>query len=68
MTVSAALANQPRKTYSWTDENGVRHYGDRIPAKYAEAHKRVLNEQGIVVDHVEGRKSEEQLAAERAQA
>lgn len=68
MTVSGALANQPRKTYSWTDENGVRHYGDRIPAEYAEAHKRVLNEQGIVVDHVEGRKSEEQLAAERAQA
>lgn len=68
MMVPGALADQPRKTYSWVDENGVTHYGDSVPARYAEAQKRVLNEQGVVVDYVEGRKTEEQLAAERAEA
>ncbi len=68
MIVPSALADQPRKTYSWVDEDGVTHYGDSVPAKYAEAKKRVLNEQGVVVDYVEGRKTEEQLAAERAEA
>ena len=68
MIAPGALADQPRKTYSWVDENGVTHYGDSVPARYAEAQKRVLNEQGVVVDYVEGRKTEEQLAAERAEA
>ena len=68
MIAPGALADQSRKTYSWVDENGVTHYGDSVPAKYAEAQKRVLNEQGVVVDYVEGRKTAEQLAAERAEA
>lgn len=53
------------KVYKWVDEHGVTHYGDSIPAKYAELPKEVLNEHGITVDNLEGKKSAEQIEAER---
>lgn len=53
-----------RQTYSWVDDEGVRHYGDSIPAEYADKPKEVLNEQGVAVDQLDGKKTEEQLAAE----
>ncbi|MEM8814697.1 MAG: DUF4124 domain-containing protein [Pseudomonadota bacterium] len=65
---SGALADQGRKTYSWVDENGVRHYGDSVPAEYAEVPKDVLNEHAVTIDRVAGRKSEEEIAAERLEA
>ena len=65
---SGAIADQGRKTYSWVDENGVRHYGDSVPAQYAEVPKDVLNEHAVTIDRVEGRKTEEQLEAERLEA
>src|SRR5690606_31400143 len=36
--------------FKWTDENGVVHYGDRIPPQYANQDRSVLNNQGIIVD------------------
>ncbi len=65
---SSAVHGEERKTYSWVDEEGNLHYGDKVPAQYAEQDKRVLNEQAVVIDKLQGRKSEEQLAAERAEA
>ena len=59
---------QSRSSYTWVDDDGVRHYGDKIPAEYADKEKSVINEHGVVVDVIEGKKSEEQLAAERAAA
>ena len=59
------FADQHGKVYSWTDENGQVHYGDSIPAKYAEEHARVLNSRGIEVDRRVGKKSAEELEAER---
>lgn len=55
---------QQRGTYSWVDDEGITHYGDRIPPEYADKPKTVLNDQGVAVDQLEGKKSEEQLAAE----
>jgi len=60
----AALADEPR-VYKWVDEHGVTHYGDSIPAKYAELPKQVLNDHGVTVDELEGKKTAEQLEAER---
>ncbi len=62
-----AVAAQQRggSTYSWVDDEGVRHYGDRIPAEYADMPKQVVNEHGVTVGHIEGRKTAEQLEAER---
>lgn len=63
----APLASQAQVPtyYKWVDENGVTHYGDSIPAKYAELPKDVLNDQGVKVDTLEGKKTPEQIEAER---
>ncbi len=53
------------KVFRWVDENGVIHYGDSIPAKYAELPKQVLNEHGVAVQELEGKKTPEQIEAER---
>jgi hypothetical protein len=60
----SALAQQA-KVYKWVDKDGVTHYGDSIPAEYAELPKEVINEHGITVDNLEGKKSAEELEAER---
>jgi len=54
--------------YKWVDENGVTHYGDRIPPQYAKKESSVLNKQGVEVARREAQKTAEQIAAEeRAQ-
>ena len=60
-----AGAQQNSATYRWVDDEGVVHYGDRIPAEYAEKPKQILNDQGITVEHLQGKKTEEELEAER---
>jgi len=62
-----AVAAQQRggSTYSWVADEGIRHYGDRIPAEYADMPKQVVNEHGVTIGHIEGRKTAEQLEAER---
>jgi hypothetical protein len=52
------------KYYRWVDAEGNVHYGDSIPAEYAEYPKQVLNDHGITVDSLAGKKSEEELEAE----
>ena len=37
------------QTYKWTDEQGVVHYGDSVPAEYSQREQRVLNSQGVEV-------------------
>ena len=61
----AALAQGQQRVYRWVDEEGVVHYGDSIPARYAELPKQVLNERGITVDHLQGKKTPEEIEAER---
>jgi hypothetical protein len=38
-----------KQTYKWVDENGVTHYGDRVPAEYSQREQTILNKQGVVV-------------------
>ena len=63
MSVSAFAAEHDR-VYRWVDEDGQVHYGDSIPPEYSDLPKQVLNEHAVTVQHLEGRKTEEQLAAE----
>lgn len=63
--VSCAALAQDARVYKWVDKNGVTHYGDSIPAEYAELPKEVINEHGVAVEHLEGKKTAEQLEAER---
>lgn len=57
-------ADKEQRVYSWVDENGVTHYGDSVPPEYRDQKKRVLNEQGVTVGIIEGKKTAEELAEE----
>ncbi len=64
MAVSAN-AREQQKIYKWTDKDGNVHISDSIPPEYAEQPKQVLNEHAVTVDELEGKKTAEQLEAER---
>ena len=53
--------------YRWVDENGIVHFGDRIPAKYAKIEREVFSSQGMVINVLPAEKSKEQLVAEELQ-
>ncbi len=59
-----ALAQEAR-VYKWVDEDGITHYGDSIPAEYAELPKEVINDHGVAIEQLAGKKSAEELEAER---
>lgn len=63
----AVLADQG-KLYRWVDERGEVHFSDRIPAEYADQRKQLVNEHGVPLADIAGKKTEEELAAERAAA
>jgi hypothetical protein len=56
------LAASPPTNYSWVDKNGERHYGDSVPPEYAQSERRVLNSQGVEVQHVDAEKNADQRA------
>ncbi len=60
----ASTASDYKRLYRWVDDTGVVHYGDSVPAKYADAEKQVLNQHGVTVDVMRGKKTAEQLAEE----
>ncbi len=53
--------------YRWVDENGVVHFGDRIPAKYAKIEREIYSSQGVVIDVLPAEKTKEELVAEELQ-
>lgn len=62
-----AVSADEARVYKWIDEDGVVHYGDSIPARYAELPKEIVNDHGVTVDNLEGKKTEEELEAERVE-
>lgn len=65
LVLPMGAAAQQTATYRWVDDEGIIHYGDSIPPEYAEKPKQVLNEQGVAVEHLQGKKTAEELEAER---
>jgi len=59
---------QQRTAYSWVDDDGVVHYGDSVPPEYADKPKEVINEHGVTIDHIRGKKTAEEIEAERIAA
>jgi len=59
------MARDEQKVFKWEDADGNVFYGDSIPAEYAERPKEVLDETGVKIGMIEGRKTEEQLEQER---
>jgi hypothetical protein len=67
ITAAADSSSGGTKVYRWTDDKGVVHYGDSVPAEYAQRDRVILNSQGVEVGHVEGSKTGSQaLEADRA--
>lgn len=66
VTLSFALLSPPSwaggKLYRWVDENGVTHYGDRVPPQYAKKEHDVLNDHGIKIGTVSAAPTAEELA------
>lgn len=58
-----AQASKEKKLYRWVDKNGQVHYGDSVPAEYAEQDREVLNRQGVAVGREEGTVTPEEAAA-----
>jgi hypothetical protein len=64
----ACVTAAAQTTYRWVDENGVVHYGDRIPPEYADQPSDMLNRHGVPVGSRSGAVTEAQLEAERVEA
>jgi len=52
------------RVFKWTDDRGVVHYGDSVPAEYSQSDRSVLNGQGVELSHSPGRRSAAELSAE----
>lgn len=68
LLAAQAVGAEETKVYRWVDADGNVHFGDSIPAEYAEYPKQVLNDHGVTVDQLAGKKTEEELEAERVAA
>jgi len=58
----AQTSGEKRQTYKWTDEKGVIHYGDSVPAEYSQREKSVLNKDGIEVQKTRAEMTPEEAA------
>lgn len=65
MSSTLAFGADNSATYRWVDENGVVHYGDRLPAQYSKQESTILNKQGVEVGRNEAQKTPEQLVEEQ---
>jgi hypothetical protein len=51
--LSLAVTSLAADTYRWKDKNGEIHYGASVPAEYADQPYDIINNSGMVIDHVE---------------
>lgn len=69
LTLAAGVADAQsgqKKVYRWVDKNGQVHYGDSVPAEYADQDRDVINRQGVTVGREEGVITPEEAAAKAA--
>jgi hypothetical protein len=62
---SSAFARDEQKLYKWADDDGNIYYSDSIPVEFRERPKEILNEHGVTIQNLEGKKTPEQLEQER---
>jgi hypothetical protein len=53
-TAAVAQQRQAQRLYRWVDDQGVVHYGDRVPPEFADRDRDLLNSQGVAVGSEEG--------------
>ena len=63
MLSSTAIAqSNPQKFQCWTDENGRRACGDRVPPQYAQKERRIYDGEGRVLEIKERQRTAEEMA------
>ena len=62
---SSVYARDEQKVYKWVDADGNIYYGDSVPVEFRERPKEILNEHGVTIESLEGKKTPEQLEQER---
>ena len=62
---SVAAQNKTQRMYRWVDTDGAVHYGDSVPAEYAELERQIVNDHGITVDVLRAKMTEEEIAEEQ---
>ena len=62
LLLMAAGADAQQRLYRWVDNDGVVHYGDRIPPEFANRDRTILNDQAVTVGFEEGEVTEEERA------
>lgn len=67
LAAGTSAAEEKQKLYRWVDKQGQVHYGDSVPAEYAEQDRDVLNKQGVKVGREEGTITPEEAAAKAAE-
>lgn len=67
LPLAVSAAEKEQKLYRWIDNDGVVHYGDSIPAEYAELERHQVNSHGITVGVMRAKKTEEEIAEEQRQ-
>lgn len=65
--ISVAAAQKSQKMYRWIDSDGAVHYGDSVPAEYAELERQIVNNHGITVDVLRAKMTAEEIAEEKHQ-
>jgi hypothetical protein len=63
-----SAADGALRVFKWTDDKGIVHYGDGVPAEYSQNERSVLNGQGIELSHSPGQRSAAELSAEEQAA
>lgn len=51
--ISLWFTSLPADTYRWKDKDGNTHYGEAVPAEYADQPYDIINKAGIVIEHIE---------------
>ncbi|MEC9357424.1 MAG: hypothetical protein VX836_06070 [Pseudomonadota bacterium] len=64
MLLVALAAHGQQRIVCWTDEQGQRACGDRVPPKYARSERQIYDQRGLVVEVKAREKTPEELAEE----
>ena len=65
--ISVAAAQKSQTMYRWIDSDGAVHYGDSVPAEYADLERQIVNNHGITVDVLRAKLTAEEIAEEKHQ-
>jgi hypothetical protein len=67
LPLAASATETAQKLYRWVDSEGVVHYGDSIPAQYADLERHIVNNHGISVGVMRAKRTAEEIAEEKRQ-